>query len=300
MVNIIHFTCQYCGKEVTDYASRKTKFCTPQCWYAYRKEHQGTFKECEQCGKIFKVKGKTQRFCSKECKFENQKTLIGELSPKYHQVHKICEVCGKEFSVKQSKQDSARFCSNDCRNIWYAEIVRSDERKKLAAKTIISNIVNGKIQQAMTKPHQIISGELDEMGIEHLNEYQVGYYVADIYIVKANLLIEIMGDFWHSNPTTKYGDARLPQQKSRIGKDKAKHTYILNQYGIEVLYLWENDIIHNIELCKKLILEYINNNGSLSNYHSFNYFIGENNISLKEGIAVPKFALECGVNSSTI
>ena len=60
-------------------------------------------------------------------------------------------------------------------------------------------------------------------------------------------------------------------------KDKRKHSYIKNNYNIEVLYLWETDVNENIELCKKLIELYIRNNGKLKNYHSFNYVLNDNN-----------------------
>ena len=46
--------------------------------------------------------------------------------------------------------------------------------------------------------------------------------------------------------------------------------------GIEILYLWENDILHNVELCEKLILMYIKSNGNISNYNSFNWILNIN------------------------
>ena len=42
-------------------------------------------------------------------------------------------------------------------------------------------------------------------------------------------------------------------------------------YNIEILYLWESDILNNLSLCKALIAEYISNNGVLKDYNSFNY-----------------------------
>ena len=56
---------------------------------------------------------------------------------------------------------------------------------------------------------------------------------------------------------------------------------------IEILYLWENDIYNNINLCRKIIEEYINNNGVLINYHSFNYSIKNNKIMLNDNIIIP-------------
>ena len=51
--------------------------------------------------------------------------------------------------------------------------------------------------------------------------------------------------------------------------------------------MWETDINKNEELCKKLIQEYINCNGILNNYHSFNYSIVESNLSLNSNTITP-------------
>jgi hypothetical protein len=96
-----------------------------------------------------------------------------------------------------------------------------------------------------------------------------------------------MGDFWHCNPI-KYNKTNMRDiQKKRIPKDKAKHTYLKNNYNIEVLYLWEDDIYNNFDVCKCLINKYINNNGVLENYHSFNYYLKDNDLILIDNIIIP-------------
>ena len=67
-----------------------------------------------------------------------------------------------------------------------------------------------------------------------------------------------------------------------MAKDKRKHTFIKNKYGIEVLYLWETDVNENLELCKELIKLYIKNNGILENYHSFNYVLNNGKLEVIE------------------
>ena len=89
-------------------------------------------------------------------------------------------------------------------------------------------------------------------------------------------MIEVQGDFWHCSPLLS-GKSNTSGIKRNLIKDKRKHTYIKNKYGIEVLYLWEKDINENFKLCKKLIELYIKNNGKLGNYHSFNYELNDNN-----------------------
>ena len=112
------------------------------------------------------------------------------------------------------------------------------------------------------------------MNVKFEREYSVEYYAIDNYLVENNLMIEVQGDYWHSNPN-KFKNKITEQQFNGIRKDKAKHSYIKNNYNIEVLYLWEYDILNNIDVCEKLIALYIETNGILENYHSFNYYLNE-------------------------
>lgn len=63
---------------------------------------------------------------------------------------------------------------------------------------------------------------------------------------------------------------------------------VKNKYNIEILYLWEDDLYKNEELCKKLIQLYIRNKGILLNYNSFNYHLNEDNtMSINSEIIIP-------------
>lgn len=120
-------------------------------------------------------------------------------------------------------------------------------------------------------PQQTIDDLLDKMGINYDSEFECEYYLIDEYLRDYNLMIEVQGDFWHGSPELKDRKPNTRGMKSNIKKDKSKHTYIKNTYGIEILYLWEKDVNENIKLCEDLIDLYINKNGVLNNYHSFNY-----------------------------
>lgn len=74
-------------------------------------------------------------------------------------------------------------------------------------------------------------------------------------------------------------------------RDKRKNTYIKKYYNINILYLWESDILNNQQLCKSLILYYIKNNGLLSDYNSFNYSLIDNKVTLKSNIINPYFMI---------
>lgn len=127
-----------------------------------------------------------------------------------------------------------------------------------------------------SKPQQMINDLLDEMDIKYIGEYDCKYYLIDQYLTDYNLMIEVQGDFWHCSPLLSNKSNTSGIKNNKL-KDKCKHSYIKNNYNIEVLYLWETDVNENIELCKKLIELYIRNNGKLKNYHSFNYVLNDNN-----------------------
>lgn len=128
-----------------------------------------------------------------------------------------------------------------------------------------------------TKPQIYINKLLDELDIPFVNEHTFKYYSVDNFLSDHNLIIEVMGDYFHANPLiyNNYNQLNAIQQKDVI-RDKRKHTYISKYFNIEILYLWEHDIKTNLELCKQLILKYINNNGHLIDYNSFNYSIQNN------------------------
>ena len=115
------------------------------------------------------------------------------------------------------------------------------------------------------------------------------YYNIDIYLVDYDLYIEVMGDCWHSNPTVYICEDRLNKiQKKRVITDKRKETFMINNYTANMLYLWENDINNNIEVCSSIIDEFIKAKGKLSNYHSFNYCLSnEDELCLSVDICYP-------------
>ena len=109
-----------------------------------------------------------------------------------------------------------------------------------------------------------------------------------------------MGDYWHGSPI-KYKNKLNDVQRNRIGKDKAKHSYIKSNYGIEILYLWEDDIYNRLDLCRALIQLYISKKGLLKNYNSFNYYLSEDgNIILNSNIIKPYFEITEPIISNVI
>ena len=267
--------CSYCGKEIEKFVSvylkNKHMFCSHDCYWKYKDEvepkgnkhpsYNRIVTNCTNCGKEIKVIpskyndknqfGDNHNFCSHECYWEYRgKYYIGEKS------HRIGATLSKEQKDKMM--------------IGLAEWCKNDKR------------LNSSIQLK-------INSVLDKNNIKYEREYLVKYYSIDNYLTDLNLMIEVMGDYWHGSPL-KFNAQTIGLNKTQrkdIQYDKQKHTYIQKYYGIEILYLWEEDVNENIELCEKLILKYIHNNGILENYHSFNYHINNNELELNNEIIVP-------------
>lgn len=229
----------------------------------------------------------------------------GKNSPFYNQIEIQCTNCGKIYSVvpydynKANRfGDNHNFCCQQCyweyRSKYYIDdkhpmfgTHQSDEQKHRQSELIVQMISDGVMPQTMTKPHRKINALLESHQIYFENEHTVKYHSIDIFLPNYNLMIEIMGDYWHAHPL-KYNINQLTyQQKKSIKQDKSKHTYIKKYNDVEILYLWEKDINGNIDLCWLLIQKYIENNGILDNYHSFNYHLYKNNLILNDISVVP-------------
>ena len=126
------------------------------------------------------------------------------------------------------------------------------------------------------------------MNIRYEREKRFDFYSCDNYLPDCNLIIEVMGDYWHANPNI-YNDLgrKLNRvQRRTILKDKQKKSYIKRTERISILYLWESDIKKEPRKCEKLISEYIKGL-PLSDYHSFNYELLDENLVLSDNIITP-------------
>lgn len=313
-INRIECECFICRKPLMKTKSQINKsksgnvFCSNKCVGKYNtltRKKNLIDKVCEICNKPYSVKESLALksvTCSVECQHEWQsKNLRGKNANNYN--HSVsdneriqeCDWCGKEtpirspYQLKQIKEENKKiFCSKECYREWYAKEWSQSEEWRLECKErAVKMLEDGTFDKTDTEPQIAINSLLDVMGIRYKNEYNCKYVSMDNYLLGHSLMIEVNGTFWHSDPRV-YSEINYQRQIDRIKNDKIKHTYILNNYNIEILYLWEEDIGKNIELCEKLILKYIESNGILDNYNSFNYHLDENGkIKLNDKIISP-------------
>ena len=230
------------------------------------------------------------------------KYKCGEKANGFNSSHVACSFCQKDIVVPKYKTkaqnkngESHLFCSKECyyafRKQYYVgdKLYNTGRKKKctgIAAqragrkmspsfcekvrKATLQQYADGTLNR-QSKPQQIVNTILNSLTIPYVNERTVGYYAFDNYLIKENLYIEVMGDYFHANPNIYSFDMCNTMQLKDIERDQRKHTYIVKYENIEPLYLWETDILCRRDLCEALILLYIQQNGHLDDYQSFNY-----------------------------
>jgi G:T-mismatch repair DNA endonuclease (very short patch repair protein) len=268
-----NYICEQCDKTfVVNYPKKGNHvFCSKKCNRNYRHEHSIKEKNCKYCGKSFTLLNHDNfEFCSRECiNNYRSKTYVGENSPTYnHDIPKeervaICQNCKKEFLIPSfHKGAKAKFCSKRCAMIGMLD--------------------------TLTKPHVKTCDILLDSNIsEFIVEYKIDRYWVDIFIDKFNLAIEVMGAYWHCDNRL-YKKPKNDKQERNIEKDRRKKKTIEKEIGSKILYLWEEDINKRPDVCKNLILKYVESNGKLDNYHSMNYIL-DGEFKLSNHILIPYF-----------
>lgn len=274
---------------------------------------------CDTCGKFHLINlsqyntmkdSNNRKYCSFECRnkgFNIFGSHVGENNSCYNSKMITCTNCGKSFLAPKYKQEQINsfgennhYCSQEC----YWEYRKghyigdkngmtnreyTEEEKLAQSERTTKMICDGKMPQTMSKPHILVTKILNKNKLKHTNEFNLKYQALDIYLDTYNLGIEIMGDYWHSNPNKyKIEDLNTTQLKDKK-QDKRKNTYTKKYHNFEILYLWESEIKKDIKLCELLIKEYINKNGILQDYNSFNYYVNGNELLLKSEIVKPYF-----------
>ena len=285
--------CECCGSDVykTPYQLKRHKhhFCSNKCQGLKKRADTFEYRKCEICGsEMYISKKSTQRFCSQICQNKWQSEKTGFENTKFQGGYVVCENCGKEFIVGKTILESSRhhFCSTDCRQHWYSNVWSKSEEWRDESRRRATQLLQNNVVTTQTKPQIAINSMLDQIGINYRNEEPFTYYSADNYLIDYNLVIEVMGDYWHGSPL-KYPDKLNDRQRHVVSRDKAKRTYLHNQFDIDILYLWESDILKNPDMCRALIMEYINRAGVLPNYHSFNYELRGGNLYIISDLIIP-------------
>ena len=129
-------------------------------------------------------------------------------------------------------------------------------------KCLQSNLGN---RNWISKPDIKVQNLLKEMGIDF--EIEKTFYdketkkwkIADIVI--DNIDFEIQGNYWHANPRI-YKSSDIIYHNTTAEeiwkRDLEKKIFLKEKFGIEVVYLWEEDRNNDIDKIKKIITEALN------------------------------------------
>lgn len=267
--------CDYCKQEIENkmnvYMKNKNLYCSLDCYWKHKPETIGRGENnicynriatnCTNCGKEIHVIpydynktnefGDNHNFCSQECYWQyRSKYYVGEKSNMYNH----------EYTEEQKENSRIQLLNR----------LKKDNRLDTSIQLKVNDI-------------------LDRNKILYEREKTFDYYSVDNYLNDSNLIIEVMGDYWHCNPN-RYNKEKYfinETQQKQLHRDKIKYSYIKNHFAIDILYLWESDINKSPDLCDKLIRFYINNNGIIPNYHSFNWELINDELCLKDKFTIP-------------
>lgn len=117
------YNCIVCGKEKTipmAWERKKentSKFCSRECKRENQRDPIIEF-ECENCGKTKEMKkwqAEERKFCSLDCAYGNRKVDVktGE--------YLECAVCEEEFYIQKSKTSRRKTCSRECFGEYFSK-----------------------------------------------------------------------------------------------------------------------------------------------------------------------------------
>ena len=87
---------------------------------------------------------------------------------------------------------------------------------------------------------------LDKIGVEYIYQFEaqdIGRFY-DFYLPKSNLIIEVDGSYYHSDPRLVDEGKMNPMQKRNKRVDEYKDKWALS-HGIPIMRIWEKDIREN-------------------------------------------------------
>jgi len=296
--------CDACGeltfKSFNSANNGSNNVCNVQCYGKWKRLVYRVVKDCEICGESFESKRTSnQRFCSITCqKTWQSRFLTGENANNFKNEYTDeqrtfnCDYCNESFRIKapiyirkiENGEQKYKFCKKECREKWHSEVwSQSNEWKETQRKRMYMYLEDGTIGKTDTGCQRIVNEVLNELGIKYKNEHNLKYCNLDNYLLEYNLMIEVMGTFWHSDPR-KYDKIKYDQQLRGVISDKRKKESVKKLYGVDILYLWEKDILDSPKLVKQLIQLYVYNDGLIKNYNSFNYHLDNGDLVLNKNI----------------
>lgn len=122
----------------------------------------------------------------------------------------------------------------------------TDESKERNRQKTLQRIKNGDFQQTKTRPHLAMKVLLDKLNIEYIEEFVLHSWSFDFFLTTLDILLEVDGDYFHSNPKIYPNGPRTNTQKINHYRDYKKNQFC-QQNNLSLMRFWESDILNNIE-----------------------------------------------------
>jgi len=240
---------------------------------------------CQKCGKIGERNGfyghKHTKELKKKLSTDRKGKYAGEKNPMYERnvwaemsagqvkeaKRKLSESCGGEkngFYGKKHTEKTKKIIKEKTKK-WRDSL--TDEDKKNISK--ITSLQQKKIfadnpdqyrrnrrkaafasaksikKYKINKIEAMVRDELLKRKLDFKYCVILGYYQFDFGNKKHRILIEVQGDYWHSNPEI-YGEGKRKLNKiqmKKMGKDKKKKIFA-QKHGMKLFCIWEKDIMN--------------------------------------------------------
>jgi len=124
---------------------------------------------------------------------------------------------------------------------------RSEEFKRKDRERALFRVQTQHGPYKDTKPELKMKEILNELNISFKHQFRLGNHSFDFHLLNTNILIEVDGDYWHSNPK-KF--IKLNNTQLKIKERDKKHNEIAKTNNFILLRFWENDILNNTEEVK--------------------------------------------------
>lgn len=106
-------------------------------------------------------------------------------------------------------------------------------------------IKRGVFNQIRSKPHIKMYSILSDLNTKFEEEKRLHYWCFDFYLNDYDYYLEVDGDYFHSNPHTRWPNGpRTITQKKIKNNDILKNKYC-EENKINLIRFWENDILNN-------------------------------------------------------
>lgn len=120
----------------------------------------------------------------------------------------------------------------------------SEESKEKMRKATLERIANGDFKQTKTLPHRTFAKLLDRLQIEYTEEHVIDCWSFDFLLLDSQILVEVDGDYFHSNPKIYPNGPISKTQKINKYRDDKKNKFCKTN-NLKLIRFWECDILNN-------------------------------------------------------